>query len=401
MNIQIIKKYLDEYRNDFDNINKQEIYKWEAIKQFQKGFNIDADDFHANLQNALSKADNLLVSSMYFPKGMLLENVEKQPDRIRDMFKVLYDETTDLLKRVEDFRSEFTIINAENYPNKQNHYQDHRAIMVYLTLMYPERYFFYKFGMFKDFAEIIGYPYKPVKGRIENISQFQSMSRLIKPMIEKDQDLLNLHENRLTKDSYRDINHHVLTQDFIYAVVNHLELIHDQEIKGLADPVMDMVFAKDLKVVITKKRYDFKPKVTNHIQNNIEKKRIGDLGELWVLECERAFLIKAGKSDLAKKVSHSAVNKGDGLGYDILSYDLDGKEKYIEVKTTRNKRNSAFFVSQNELERSKIDSDSYFLYRVYEYNEATKEGKVHIIQGDLSNICIEPVSYSVKLSKKL
>lgn len=142
---------------------------------------------------------------------------------------------------------------------------------------------------------------------------------------------------------------------------------------------------------------NFNPSIVNHLQNDAENKRIGDLGELWIFKHEKEFLESHGKKKLAEKVEHVAKNEGDGLGYDILSYDLDGNPKYIEVKTTKGDKNSTFFVSRNELEKSIIEKDRFFLYRVYEYDEETEKGKILKIKGELTNICHTPMNYKVTL----
>ncbi len=55
MNIQIIQSYVDIYKNNFDCINekKNEIYKWKAVKYFRDNWNLDAEDLHAMLADAL------------------------------------------------------------------------------------------------------------------------------------------------------------------------------------------------------------------------------------------------------------------------------------------------------------------------------------------------------------
>lgn len=396
MNIKIVKSYIEEYKREFDRVHNQEIYKWHAIKQFQETFDIDALNFYENLELSLSKADNLLDSRLYFPKRMVLKNAEKSPEKIREMFAILYDEDFDYLERIENFRADFKELSKQNFPELKNDYQDHRALVVYLSLKFPERYYFYKFGMFNGFSKKVKYTYQPKKGRIENVSQFQNLCDLVRYEIEKDQELLNLHERRLDNDCYRDKSHNVLTQDFIYAVVQHL---NELEIQNISEPKIikeKEVSANELDTQ-TENKPNFTPRITNHTQNNIENKRIGDLGEIWVLKHEKDFLIKNGKAKLAEKVTHSAKNKGDGLGYDILSYNLNGEKKYIEVKTTKGRKNTSFFISRNELERSKIEKGNYYLYRVYEYNEEKEKGKILKIKGDLTRICEIPVNYKVNL----
>lgn len=395
MNHQLLKAYIEQYKKDFQRVNKMEIYKWKAIKQFQDNFNINANDFHANLEISLSKAKNLLDSGKYFPKRMLLENAEESPDEVREMFRILYDEDFDLVERMKSFSEDFEVLNKNNFDNKKS-YQDPRAIIVYLALRYPERYFFYKFRMFKDFVDKIGYPYKPKMGSLENNTQYQTMCNLIRHEIEQDQELLKLHQTRIDDDCYQDVNHYVLTQDFIYAVVRHLDEQQPIPIPERKAPKIKEVNTTDL--ILKAQEPDFTPVTVNYIQNSIENKRIGDLGELWVLEYERERLIKNGKNKLAAKVKHVAKDKGDGLGYDILSYSIDGKEKLIEVKTTKGRFNSTFYVTRNELEKSKL-VDNYFLYRVYNFDEKQNTGKIKVIKGDLTSICDIPVSFKVSLKE--
>ena len=54
-----------------------------------------------------------------------------------------------------------------------------------------------------------------------------------------------------------------------------------------------------------------------------------------MLRFEHERLRRAGKKALAERVEHVAQTKGDHLGYDILSFEVTGQERLIEVKTTR------------------------------------------------------------------
>lgn len=398
MNLNLVKSYIENYKENFEFVHSQEIYKWKAIKQFQDNFDINAKDFGGNLEISLNKTKNLLGSGRYFPRRMLKSNAQKNPEKVRDMFNLLYDEDLDILERIKDFKADFKEINVNNFQDL-NDYQDDRAIVVYLTLRYPERYFFYKFTMFKEFAQMVEYPYKPIGGRIENVSQFFTMCELLRYEIEKDQELLKLHEKRINENCYYDLGHNVLTQDLIYASVRHLNINKKQ-------PKQKRIIQRTRQVssntiISDKTEINFKPSRTNFIQNNIENKRTGDLGELWVLKNEIDFLKQNNKEKLAKKVNHVSVNKGDGLGYDILSFNLDGTEKYIEVKTTKGKLNTTFYITRNELEKSKFQKDNYFLYRVYEFDEENQTAKILKINGELTSICQTPVNFKVSGLKEI
>ena len=67
----------------------------------------------------------------------------------------------------------------------------------------------------------------------------------------------------------------------------------------------------------------------------VNDKELGLKGEMFVLALERDRLTAAGRKDLANKIVHTSQEIGDGAGYDITSYDLDGSLRHIEVKTTR------------------------------------------------------------------
>lgn len=135
---------------------------------------------------------------------------------------------------------------------------------------------------------------------------------------------------------------------------------------------------------LTVKSKSFKPfKGVDFIKKEIENKSLGLLGELFVIKRERDFLIENEREDLADLIEHSSEVFGDGLGYDILSFDLNGNVKYIEVKTTRSEINRPFYLTKNEIEFSKLNKNNYQLYRLFDFDTNLNVGKFYIIKGDL------------------
>ncbi len=395
MNRQILKHYIEEYKLNFDRVNQQEIYKWKAVKCFQDNWNIDAENFYEMLLASIRLTQNLLKSGQYFPLRMLMHYSEQRPNETRLLFKELYNEEEDIFERIDSFQNGIDNLNNELFPGK-NSYQDHRAIIVYLALRYPERYFFYKFEMFKQFSEKLELIYKPVRGHIENIGHFNSQCELIRYELSVDQELLKLHKNRITSDCYYDENLNILTQDFIYAVARHL----DQAIEIPEQIEVETTETKILSTDLTSlpDQLSFRGRTVNFIQNGIENKRLGDLGELWVMKYEIEKLKNANKHNLINQIKHTSKDEGDGTGFDIQSFDREGNKIFIEVKTTKGRQNSTFFVTRNELERSKIEKDNYYLYRLYNYNEQADKADLLIIKGDLTNICEFPTTFKINLN---
>ena len=127
-------------------------------------------------------------------------------------------------------------------------------------------------------------------------------------------------------------------------------------------------------------------------------KKLGDRGEKVVLDFEIKKLEQLGKFELARKVDRVSL-KSDSLGYDILSFEEDGKERLIEVKATSSKVTDAnFFLTINELKTAK-EKENYYIYMVYDI--LSKEPKIWVIKNPFNpmniNIHIEPINYKVSI----
>lgn len=136
-----------------------------------------------------------------------------------------------------------------------------------------------------------------------------------------------------------------------------------------------------------------KPQVrlgVNYLEREARNVSLGKAGEEFVLEVEHQRLWNAGKQQLAERVEHVSQTQGDGLGYDILSFEETGKERLIEVKTTRFGPMTPFFASRNEVNVS-ARLNNYQLYRVFKFG---KDPKLFILSGALEQSCkLEPVQY--------
>jgi hypothetical protein len=84
-------------------------------------------------------------------------------------------------------------------------------------------------------------------------------------------------------------------------------------------------------------RRTFRARLLRHPSEE-ETRALGRAGELLVLHRERSRLEEAGRKDLAERVRHTAAVEGDGAGFDIRSFFPDGHLKYVEVKTTMDRK---------------------------------------------------------------
>lgn len=120
---------------------------------------------------------------------------------------------------------------------------------------------------------------------------------------------------------------------------------------------------------------------------------LGDAGERFVIEYEIQRLFTLGKKALADQVEQVSATQGDGLGFDILSFEASGKERLIEVKTTAFARETPFHLTRTELACSE-HRENFHLYRVFEFR---KSPKMFQLPGLISNHChLDPVSFVAK-----
>jgi hypothetical protein len=119
---------------------------------------------------------------------------------------------------------------------------------------------------------------------------------------------------------------------------------------------------------------------------------LGKLGEEFVVHLERHRLLLAGRDDLSRKVQWVAVEIGDGLGFDVLSFDdQDESEKLIEVKTTGLGKFFPFYVTSNEVRCSEDMADHFHLFRVFDFGRSPR---VYILTGSLKENCqLVPTHY--------
>ena len=86
-----IRFVISRYKQEFALVDKQERFKWEAIGWYQQHWNIDAPDFASMLKTAFQESSVLLASGMYYPLKMIHLFSDMAPDRMRKLFRMLYD----------------------------------------------------------------------------------------------------------------------------------------------------------------------------------------------------------------------------------------------------------------------------------------------------------------------
>jgi Domain of unknown function (DUF3883) len=130
----------------------------------------------------------------------------------------------------------------------------------------------------------------------------------------------------------------------------------------------------------------------NYLEIEARNSSLGSAGEELVLEFEQKRLWSAGRKQLSRRIEHVSKKRGDYFGYDVLSFELSGKERYIEVKTTRYGPLTPFFASRNEVEVSEDLKAQYQLYRLFDF---FKNPRLFMLSGSLwKSSQLTPMQYS-------
>jgi hypothetical protein len=104
-------------------------------------------------------------------------------------------------------------------------------------------------------------------------------------------------------------------------------------------------------------------------ERDARNRALGRLGEELVLEHERVRLVSDGRGDLARKVEWTSEVRGDGAGYDIRSFNLDGSERLLEVKTTNGTALTPFYLTENERAFSEERPEAFRLLRLHDFRD--------------------------------
>lgn len=215
---------ISHYKANFDTVAPQEQYKWEGIGWYKSHWDINAADFAGMVEVAFSKMANLLASGMYYPYKMLVLFAQYDAETVRSLFKMLYNEALPLAQRYAAFREGFEkyieqLKKQEPERDKAlQHFQDLRAVMVYLTCEYPEKYFLFKSRMFTTFRDRVGYVEEKPKQKsvVWKVESYTRMCQLILEQVKQDEELIAMSKARLDKSCYQDKALHLLTMDIVF-----------------------------------------------------------------------------------------------------------------------------------------------------------------------------------------
>lgn len=135
----------------------------------------------------------------------------------------------------------------------------------------------------------------------------------------------------------------------------------------------------------------YNPVGINYLEREARNQSLGEAGEQFIINFERARLIRAGKESLADRIEQISATVGASAGFDIKSFEENGSDRFIEAKTTKYGKNTPFFITANELRFSRDNASRYYLYRLFGFRESPR---LFGLYGQLDERCIlEPSEF--------
>lgn len=240
MNRDLLQKTMDSYAEKFETMNSpenHEIFKWTAVSNFQKYWDIDAADFGKMFEKALSESENLVDDDLTQPSHgiqFLCEKDGETMERVRDAFReLLAPDHSDYKKRqkkIETFVDTINQMLEEAGDDEWSHRQSMRSGISYLAFIEPDDNFFYREAEEKAFARYIKYSGKIGSGKSFSLKSYYTLCGEIVSALGENEDLLTMVQNELERESDRtgdsavtdiDGENHILAFDLMYGMQNY------------------------------------------------------------------------------------------------------------------------------------------------------------------------------------
>lgn len=224
IHLEKLQPILDGYKAYFPGHWKDEKYKWEAVGHFQRYWDLDAENFGEMFAQATSRTFNLLASGYAYPRAMIIRFAKADSEATRQMFSDLFYEGSDLGERVEAFQNAAESLRVKHDDGTwRSHYQNTNAISTYLWLKYPDKYYIYKYEIFRDVAEELEADYRPRRdGKTDSMLCGYRLYDELCAVLEEDSEVTSLFDTAAvgTSDAegkalcYPDPKRKTLTMDF-------------------------------------------------------------------------------------------------------------------------------------------------------------------------------------------
>ncbi len=225
MNVRQLKELFEIYKSFLRSENKDNrLHLWESQSLFQKHWNPEEVDFSKmydhSLQNSTTK--RLWKRENYEPKRIMLEFIKMDPEWARQMFGELFDESKSLEGRLgrfifycDLFLENFKKAHPTSIENNHYHEDGYEITFLYLAFRYPDNYAPHDHEAFVNFLKKVKAVEPPI---VPDVERYAKVCRTVFKMMSQDEELMELHRERLVPgESYME-DSLILVYDFFMAM---------------------------------------------------------------------------------------------------------------------------------------------------------------------------------------
>jgi len=132
----------------------------------------------------------------------------------------------------------------------------------------------------------------------------------------------------------------------------------------------------------------------DYLEKEQRNRSLASAGEQFVLAFERRRLRAQGQHKYAESIEHISAEHGEGSGFEILSYSVDGTARYIQVKTTRFRKETPLYLTAHEIAMALAYRKRYWIYRVFEFRD---QPRLYMLNApSIRRFTLEPTQYRVR-----
>lgn len=227
MNRKNLNQIFDAYIQQFEVLNNSqndENYKWCAIVDFQKAFDLSvSDDSFASMLKGAKDATENIIDSYTQPFHGLVELAKREPNAVRSMLTALLeDDGGDLVARqdkIDTFLEECDRLMENYFPGSHLYKNDQRSAMAYLFFNDPDNHYLYKATEAKYLADCVGFYDDWGTMASFKLDVYHRFCDELIEEIKATPALISMHRSRFInakKQMHEDEPLHVLAFDIIY-----------------------------------------------------------------------------------------------------------------------------------------------------------------------------------------
>ena len=219
-NIGNFNAKVDEYCKVFSKRWSGEKVKWEAAKQFQDNFDIDASNLADNLNKSINTHS---MANRVSPRKMLISLAKFDEVKIRDALKTLFDETKPLSSRINSYLTACNEVKEASNKNNGTKWgvsgQNPSTATELLELRYPDKYFGYREWIFKHINIYFDMGYNLSRSNNNRFQDSENAQREIRDLLIQNNEFKETIFKHIDKTTcFEDKNLTLAASDFCFWV---------------------------------------------------------------------------------------------------------------------------------------------------------------------------------------